>query len=111
MTVVTVFDDLVRGSLNALIFAVFAAVYVRAAWCLWSEYFSLRRADATAGPAPAARGQQPRSSPSMPDPAGEPPGASADSAARTIPPVADQPPPDGFLASLAYGEAAEDEKQ
>jgi membrane-bound ClpP family serine protease len=111
LTVVVIFDELVKANLTVLIFAVFAAVYVRAAWSLWSEYFVLHRTVATAGPAPAAEQRSEQRRPSSTEEIEYPPAASADPRTSPAPPAPDEPAPDGFLANFADRKPGEDEKR
>ncbi|MBN1512985.1 MAG: hypothetical protein JXB13_13300 [Phycisphaerae bacterium] len=126
LTVVVISDELVKANLPVLIFAVFAAVYVRAAWSLWREYFVLRRVLVSAGPQSAALAPAPPSSagtvestareverprPSPLPEAGGPSGKRREPPVEPPAPAPEQPPPDGFLAGFADRRPGEDEER
>lgn len=127
LTVVVIFDELVKGDLKVLIFAVFAAVYVRAAWSLWREYFVLRGDLVPAGTQPAGFVPTPRSSagatvesaaheverprPSPLPEAGGPSGKRREPVVEPPPPTPEEPAPDGFLAGFAERRPGEDEER
>lgn len=126
VTVVVIFDELLQGSLNVLVFAVFAAVYVRAAWSLWKEYFVLRRALVPAGTQPAVLAPPPSSSggtvestaqeverprPSPLPEAGGSSGKHREPVVEPPPPTPEEPPPDGFLAGFAERPPSDDKER
>ncbi|UCG16048.1 MAG: hypothetical protein JSV19_12215 [Phycisphaerales bacterium] len=95
------------ADLMGYVFAIFAAVYARAAFTLWQQYPALCRAAAPQPDDPVASTEE--SSPSgfphrRPEPAGEPrvrhPGSVA-SDAPDAQPHAHEAPPDGYLADFA----------
>jgi len=126
VTVVVIFDELLQGSVNVLVFAVFAAVYGRAAWSLGNEFFVRRRALGSAGTQPAVLAPAPSSSagtvvstaheferprPSPSPEARRPSGRPPEPMVETLPPTPEEPPPDGFLAGFADRRPGEDEER
>jgi hypothetical protein len=95
------------SDLRAYVFAIFAAVYARAALTLWREYPVLSRVAATQPEDPVAPSEE--SSPPefphhRPEPAGEPREGRSHTPTSTgsgVQPPEHEAPPDGFLADFA----------